>query len=144
MRLMDVSSRVATGLEYSEMRLYDLAMSYSGQLHSRLGKDEPKAYQAFTDTYSPSVYKDIHSLFWELAVLRDVLAEFIAVFCLKRNDATTLSGVLRSLKNTPSNYDMRLPRIPTGEVTELRGPTVLISIRPQRDHRINSRGPSRR
>ena len=102
MRLMDVASRIATGLEYSEMRLYDLAMSYSAQLHSHLSKDEPKPYQAFKDTLSPSVYKDIHALFWEMAVLRDVLAEFIAVFCLIRDDATTLSGLLRSLNKAPS------------------------------------------
>ena len=102
MRLMDVASRIATGLEYSEMRLYDLAMSYSAQLHSHLKSDEPKPYQAFKDTMSPSVYKDIHALFWEMAVLRDAIAEFIAVFGLKRDDATTLSGVLRSLKRVSS------------------------------------------
>jgi len=50
----------------------------------------------------PSVYKDIHALFWEMAVLRDVLSEFIAAFCLGRNDATTLSGLLRSLNKAPS------------------------------------------
>ena len=103
MRLMDVAARIATGLEYSELRLYDLAMSYSAQLHSHLKNEEPKTYQAFKDTMSPSVYKDIHALFWEMAVLRDSLAEFIAVFCLKRDDATTLSGLLRSLKKVSSS-----------------------------------------
>jgi len=34
--------------------------------------------------------------------LRDVLSEFIAAFCLGRNDATTLSGLLRSLNKAPS------------------------------------------
>ena len=103
MRLIDVASRIAAGLQHSEMRLYDLALSYSGQLHSHLSRDEPKLYQAFKDTNGPAVYKDIHALFWEMAVLRDVLAEFIAVFCLGRSDATTLSGLLRSLKKSPSS-----------------------------------------
>jgi len=37
-----------------------------------------------------------------MAVLRDVLAQFVAVFCLGREDATTLSGLRRSLNKTPS------------------------------------------
>jgi hypothetical protein len=102
MKLLDISSRISTGLQFSEKRLYDLAMSYSAQLHAHLKNDEPKAMQAFTDTFSPDVYKDIHALFWEMAVLRDVLAQFMAVFCLGRHDATTLSGLRKSLHKTPS------------------------------------------
>lgn len=98
MRLLDVSSRIAAGLQFSEMRLYDLAMSYSAQLHAHLKNSEPKQMQAFTDTFSPGVYKDIHSLFWEMAVLRDVLAQFVAAFCLGQDGITTLSGLRRSLK----------------------------------------------
>lgn len=102
MRLLDVSSRIAAGLQFSEMRLYDLAMSYSAQLHAHLKNDEPKERQAFTDTFSPGVYKDIHSLFWEMAVLRDVLAQFVAVFCLGRDGITTLSGLRKSLNKETS------------------------------------------
>ena len=89
------------------MRLYDLAMSSSAQLHAHLKNDEPKEMQAFTDTFSPGVYKDIHALFWETAVLRDVLAQFIAVFCLGREDATTLSGLRKSLNKGPSTDAVR-------------------------------------
>ncbi len=103
MRLLDVSSRIAAGLQYSEMRLYDLAMSYSAQLHAHLKNDEPKEMQAFKDTFSPGVYKDIHSLFWEMAVLRDVLAHFVAAFCLGRDGVTTLSGLRKSLNKKSSN-----------------------------------------
>ncbi len=103
MRLLDVSSRIAAGLEFNEMRLYDLAMSYSAQLHAQLKGAAPKQTQAFTDTFSPGVYKDIHSLFWEMAVLRDVLAQFVAVFCLGREGVTTLSGLRKSLKKEPSS-----------------------------------------
>ncbi len=102
LRLMDVASRISAGLQYSEMRLYDLAVSYSGQLHGLLHTGEAKPYQAFKDTNSPAVYKNIHALFWEMAVLRDALSEFIAVFCLGRDDATTLSGLLKSLNKNPS------------------------------------------
>ena len=102
MRLMDVAARVAAGLEYSEMRLYDLAESYSNQLHGHLNNDDAKTYPRFKDTISPGVYKNIHALFWEMAVLRDVLAEFIAVFCVTCGKVTTLSRLRKALKNNPS------------------------------------------
>lgn len=102
MRLLDISSRIASGLQFSEMRLCDLAMSYSAQLHAYLKDGAPKEIQAFKDTLSFGVYKDIHSLFWEMAVLRDVLAQFVAIFCLERNEISTLSGLRKSLKKDPS------------------------------------------
>lgn len=104
MRLMDIASRIAAGFEFSEMRLCDLAMAYSAQLYSHFDPCEEKDYQAFQDTNSPAVYKAIHSMFWEMAVLRDVLAEFIAFFCLSRSEATTLGGLRRSL-NAHSSGD---------------------------------------
>jgi len=102
MRLMDTASRIAAGLQFSELRLYDLAMSYSRQLKAHLKDSEPKERQAFVDTFSPGVYKDIHALFWEMAVLRDVLAEFVAIFCLRRDGITTVSGLRRSLAKSES------------------------------------------
>jgi hypothetical protein len=101
-RLIDVAARISAGLRYSELRLHDLTSSYGRQLQSRVQTQEPKPYVRFKDTFSSSVYKDIHSMFWEMAVLRDVLAEFIAVFCLGRRDATSLSGLLRSLNKSSS------------------------------------------
>ncbi len=101
-RLMDVAVRISAALRYNEMRLHDLGDSYGRQLHSRVQAGEPETYVRFKDTFSSTVYKDIHSMFWEMAVLRDVLAEFIAVFCLGRGDATTLSGLLRSLNKSSS------------------------------------------
>jgi hypothetical protein len=116
-RLLDVAARIAAALQYSQMRLHDLAMSYSSQLHSSLHNKEPEAYRAFKDTNSAAVYKDIHSLFWEMAVLRDVLSEFIAVFCIGRKDATTLSGLLKSLNKRPSTdpYAEEVVRIADSE-----------------------------
>lgn len=103
MRLMDIASRIAAGLQFSEMRLYDLASAYSSQLHGNLRDAEPKEEEAFTDTFSPAVYKDIHALFWEMAVLRDVLSEFVAIFCLARGQITTLSGLRKSLGQDASH-----------------------------------------
>ena len=59
MKLLDISSRIAAGLQFSEMRLYDLTMSYSAQLHGHLKKDEPKEREAFRDTFSPRLPKSI-------------------------------------------------------------------------------------
>ena len=101
MKLLDIASRIAGGLQYSERRLYDLVMSYSAQLHGHLKQDEPKERQVFRDTFTQG-FTNIHALFWEMAVLRDVLAQFVVVFCLGRGDATTLSGLLRSLNKNPS------------------------------------------
>ena len=90
--LMDVASRIASGLTYSQMRVYDLAAAYSTQLRGCLYKEEAKEYQAFKDVNSLEVYKTIHALFWQMAVLRDTLAEFAAVFCLSRPSSPGLKS----------------------------------------------------
>lgn len=102
MPLMDVSSRLAFGLEYSQLRLYDLASAYAAQLRSRCAKDKPVEYQRFKDLLSREVYKSIHALFWELAVLRDTLAEFAAMFCFSKPGVRTLRGLLSFLRTAPS------------------------------------------
>ena len=104
MSLMDVASRIASGLRYSEMRLHDLATAYSVQLRGRLHENKVKDYQAFKDTNSFEVYKAIHALFWEMAVLRDTLAEFAAVFCFSRVGVRSLRGLRKSLnENLPGD-----------------------------------------
>jgi len=92
MRLFDVASRVASGLAYSELRLSDLLNAYSVQLRSHLHGAKPKDYEAFKDLNSPAVYRAISALFWELAVLRDSLAEFAAAFCFSQMDIRSMSG----------------------------------------------------
>ncbi len=64
MPLMDVASRIASGLRYSQMRLNDLVTAYSVQLRGRLHEREAKNYQAFKNTNSFEVYKAIHALFY--------------------------------------------------------------------------------
>jgi hypothetical protein len=102
MQLLDISSRIAFGLEYSQMRLYDLAASYGFQLRAHLQRDQTVGYHVFKDLNSREVYKSIHALFWELAVLRDTLAEFVAVFCLAQSGIRTHGGLLKSIKRAPS------------------------------------------
>lgn len=100
MQLMDVASRIASGLRYSQMRLRDLAEAYSLQLRGRLHEDGIKDYQAFSDKNSFEVYKEIHALFWEMAVLRDTLAEFAALFCFSIAEVRSLSRLLKLLSKT--------------------------------------------
>jgi hypothetical protein len=99
MVLFNISSRIASRLSYSEMRLKDLAEAYSVQLRAR-ARSQTKAYSRFKDLNSGAVYNSIHALFWELAVLRDVLAEFTAVVCFGIKVAT-LSGLIGRLRNKP-------------------------------------------
>jgi hypothetical protein len=98
MRLMDVASRVASGLRYAEMRLSDLANVYGVQLRGRFRPADAKDYEAFKDLNSFAVYKAIHALFWELAVLRDALAEFVAAFCYSQSGLRSMSGLIKFLK----------------------------------------------
>jgi hypothetical protein len=103
MTLVDLSSRVAFGLEYSQLRLHDLALNYALQLRACSARNEASVYQRFKDPWGREVYKAIHALFWELAVLRDTLAEFVAVICFRKSGVRTLSGLLKILKKTPSS-----------------------------------------
>jgi hypothetical protein len=103
LRLMEVASRIAFGLQYSEMRLLDLATAYSKQLRGRLHKEEVKDYQGFKDANSGKVYRAIHALFWEMAVLRDACAEFFARFCLSCDGVTAQSSLCKWLKKNPSS-----------------------------------------
>ena len=100
MKLLDILSRIAFGLEYSQTRLYDLAAAYGFQLRAHMQKDQTMEYHAFKDLNSREVYKCIHALFWELAVLRDTLAEFAAVFCFSQSGVRTLGGLLKWIKRT--------------------------------------------
>lgn len=103
MPLMDLSSRLAFGLEHSQLRLYDLASAYAAQLRSRCAKDRPVEYQRFKDLHSREVYKSIHGLFWEMAVLRDTLAEFAAMVCFRKPGVRTMAGLIKFLRSAASS-----------------------------------------
>jgi hypothetical protein len=95
--VMSIASRIASRLQYSQMRLEDLASSYSVQLGAHLHEADPSEYQAFQDGYCFEVYKGIHALFWEMAVLRDTLAEFAARFCFSIANVRTMNHLRKAL-----------------------------------------------
>lgn len=97
--LMSIASRIASRLQYSQMRLHDLASAYSVQLSAHLHSAEPSEYRAFQDGYCFEVYKAIHALFWEMAVLRDTLAEFAARFCFSILNVRTMKSLRSKLVN---------------------------------------------
>jgi hypothetical protein len=106
MRLLDVASRVASALTYTEMRLSDLVNAYGIQLRGHLQGDKPKDYQAFKDLNSFAVYKAIHALFWELSVLRDSLAEFAGAFCFSHPDLRSMKGLRKLLRSSVQTDDL--------------------------------------
>ncbi|HEY2495651.1 MAG TPA: hypothetical protein VGK24_01170 [Candidatus Angelobacter sp.] len=99
MPLMSIASRIASRLQYSQMRLVDLASAYSIQLGAYLHEADPSEYKAFQDEYCSEVYKAIHALFWEMAVLRDNLAEFAARFCFSIATVSIMSSLRNKLKS---------------------------------------------
>jgi hypothetical protein len=103
--IVDTASRIASGLRYSEMRLHDIGEAYSIQLRAVVHRGDVKDYQSFTDMNSSRAYKTIHALFWEMAVLRDVLAEFAARFCFAIPNVCTLAGLVKALKKAVSISD---------------------------------------
>jgi hypothetical protein len=106
MQLMDVAARVASCLSYSEMGLQDLAKAYSTQLRCHLHGSPVQEYARFKDTNSRVAYKEIHSLFREMAVLRDTLAEFIAQFCYSKSRINTLGDLLTWLHKEHASDDL--------------------------------------
>lgn len=104
MVLMDISSRIASELMYCEMRLLNLSEAYSTQLRGRSAQDLHKEFERFKDMNSSSVYLAIHALFWELAVLRDNLAEFSAKFLFSFEDISTFSKLLKKLPENKSQH----------------------------------------
>jgi len=98
MQLFDIASRIASGITYCQMRLHDLVAAYAFQLRGRFARPERPDYESFRDMNSFDVYKAIHALFWEMAVLRDVLAEFVAIYCLSQASITTMASLRKALR----------------------------------------------
>lgn len=107
MHLMDIASRIASGLRYSEMRLSQLAAAYSQQLRGCVAREKVTEYVRFKDGNSPPVYMAIHALFWELAVLRDSLAEFAAKYALFFDDIATMRGLVSRLRKATNIGPLR-------------------------------------
>lgn len=107
--VMTVAARLMSGFFYSGLRLHDLAEAYAIQLRG-VGRwsaiKECQEYQDYSDLNSPRVYKTIHALFWEMAVLRDTLAEFAAKFCFSIRDVTTLSSLAKVLRKSSNDDEL--------------------------------------
>jgi hypothetical protein len=101
MPLVSSASRIASGLRYVQMRFDDLVSSYTCQLRARLYRRKAMDYEAFRDVNSFEVYKAIHALFWEIAVLRDALAEFASAFCFSEPNIRSMAGLCKMLLANP-------------------------------------------
>jgi hypothetical protein len=97
MALMDVTSRITSELRYCEIRLLNLTEAYGAQLAGKAKQGAINGSETFKDLNSLQVYLAIHALFWELAVLRDNLAEFAAQIVFGFDNVTTLTGLLKQL-----------------------------------------------
>ena len=99
MYLSDVAARLAAGLEASQARLGRLAKAYSRQLRSRIRSHGFEDFVGFLDGNTDEVVQDIHALFWELAVLRDSIAEFAAAYVFGLQQITSMAGLVKRLKS---------------------------------------------
>lgn len=99
MGLMDVAARIASGFQSSELRLEQLVRSYSTQLRGRSLSGEIMGLSKFQDLYTRHVYLAIHGLFWEIAVLRDVLAEFASEYAFKLTRRQTFRGLIAAIRD---------------------------------------------
>ncbi|MBB3181004.1 hypothetical protein FHW64_005443 [Variovorax sp. Sphag1AA] len=107
MLLSDVAARIASGLSSGQTRLQHLCQAYAVQLRSQVRSLPFKAHTRFKDTNSPTVYLAIHAMFWELAVLRDTLAEFAARFAFELTGIATMRGLVGSLKKRDAANELR-------------------------------------
>ncbi|WP_218511735.1 hypothetical protein [Variovorax sp. dw_308] len=98
MLLSDVAARIASGLSSGQTRLQHLCHAYAVQLRSQVRALPIKTHSRFKDTNSPAVYLAIHAMFWELAVLRDTLAEFAARFVFGLAGISAMRGLVGNLK----------------------------------------------
>lgn len=98
MLLSDVAARIASGLSSGQTRLQHLCNAYAVQLRSQVRVLPANTPSRFKDTNSPAVYLAIHAMFWELAVLRDTLAEFAARFVFGLTGISAMRGLVGNLR----------------------------------------------
>lgn len=83
MDVADGAARIAFEMQAVEHRLLELCRAYSNQLRSLAMRKELADYKRFDDLNTGPVIHCVHALFYELAVLRDYLAEFMARFVFR-------------------------------------------------------------
>jgi hypothetical protein len=108
MALADCAARVAFELQAVEFRVLELCRAYSTQLRGCVSRGEISARRRFSDLNTRAVIHAIHALFYELAVLRDYIADFVAGHILR----------LESRKGTPIHSMSGLRKALKGKVTD--------------------------
>jgi hypothetical protein len=108
MQIADGAARVAFELQAVEHRISQLCNAYSTQLRALVVKKEIEEYKRFDDLNSSAVVHCVHALFYELAVLRDYLAEFISrhvlsIYGPSKTPICTMDGLRKRLKAEPVN-----------------------------------------
>lgn len=98
-RLADLADRIACAVDECQTHLKNLCRAYATQLGAQDADTWTFPSRSFSDSHSQAVYPAIHSFFWQLAVLRDLLAEFTAEHVFGHHGIATYRGLLRRLKS---------------------------------------------
>jgi hypothetical protein len=106
MTVMELSARIAVGVLSSELRLEQLAIAYGQQLRLLAVERKLEDFRRFKDLNSPRIYLAIHALFWELAVLRDALAEFAARHVLEIEPVKSFGRLLSTIRKAKLSDDL--------------------------------------
>jgi hypothetical protein len=96
--LADLADRIACAVDECETHLQSLCKAYATQLGAQEADDWALSWRCFSDGHSQAVYPIIHGLFWQMAVLRDLLAEFAARYVFHRPAITSFAGLLKHLE----------------------------------------------
>lgn len=100
-RLAGLADRIACAIGECQTHLRNLCRAYATQL----GAQDANTWtlsRCFADSHSQAVYPAIHSFFWQMAVLRDLLAEFAADHVFGHHNIATFKGLLDRLKRDPT------------------------------------------
>lgn len=97
-RLTDLAGRIACAVDECQIHLKNLCKAYATQLGAQDTDTWTLPFRCFSDSHSQAVYPAIHSFFWQLAALRDLLAEFTAEHVFGHYAVTTYRGLLDKLR----------------------------------------------
>lgn len=98
-RLADLADRIACAIDEGQTHLQSLCRAYATQLGAQDADTWALSSRSFSDSHSQAIYAAIHSFFWQLAVLRDLLAEFTAEYVFGCHAVATYRGLLNELKS---------------------------------------------
>jgi len=125
MDIAENAARIGFELEAVEYRLLELCQSYETQLRALAIKHVLEEYKRFDDLNSGRVIHAIHALFYEVAVLRDYIAEFVSRFIFQMTKANgepiTAMSELSSMLKRASSDDPLVREIQRITARETRG-----------------------